>query len=766
MSFDIAPRIMIAAGIEHQFFRKPTPTGSAIDISEVYLWKWGTKRSLLPHVYQKCNMGTEVTGTYPDFTLSIPTRKLTYGYHDDDLYELIHKKYDLFIRDNPQIRVKCQWNEEDYLSEHFRERVLISSPNIHDGDLMGRLIKVNSWNAFTEIAEITCIADRQVLDECIGFEVPLSCENYPYITYSKVGQVYTFSYAGNIASPIATTTWRYKYEGVNTWTVGNVVTVPVKNTDVQLILTFSNGCPPITLNYKIIVQLKPTVTPTKVGNIIEAQENGTHELTVSDTKIYYSEDGTNWKLYETGIDINRLSSIVENVYFFAEVTYTTGDIRRSDITTVSTLPTTGECPDPDQFVYPPTVVITKTPQSYFFYRSGEFNGKAVYDRIQYREKGKNQEWSEYDNEIISLMKCWEVRRSIVWCDEGCPPYCSHVVESDCGACVNTLTPAITPTNAVCTHEQKWENPDVPASATWKVEPIDNSIHHIPSIRTWIEQNPGAPVEIKEKTVIWYRHNFRTEYVYTWNTGATIDTLEVSEAVGLVIGAQHLLTLDIEYQVGDTNDGLKAALEGRINSELGLLGFNNEQDYLLFVSVSGGATKTVNIGFVAKHNPTATWLGANIGTDVMATSTGNIASTGKEFQLESTSAPILENFSPYGTSFKVRFRVSTVDYFLNDAASNFNEMVANASSPILTDTLSTALNDTGKKYSLTGSMAGCAGTTTWLWLHGGVKKAESGTVISRVSTADVFIQANTEVILIAKCSSVGFCSYEKRAMLTI
>lgn len=758
-SFNIEPRILIAAGMQTLYYKK----GKTVYAATYRRFQGDNGQYEIGHVFQKCNQGIEITGTYPDFELVPDQRKIVYGHYDDDLFELIHKKYDLYIRDNPTLNIGVQWDSEDYMSEAFRERALIHSPNIHDGDVMGRITKINSYDARTGIAELEVIADKQAMDECLAFEVPLSCLNYPFITYSKVGLVYTFSYAGDIASTIDTVTWEYRAVGATGWTAGNIVTAPTKNTEVLMTMTFTNGCPPIKKIHLIVVQLKPEITVTKVGNLVEAQETGIHEISVSDTTIYWSEDGVNYKLYEVGIDVSK--STATNLYFKAVVTYSTGDQREVD-TVVLTDPEEGECPNPDLFAYPPSVVISKTPQSYFFYRTGEFNGLAAYDQIQYREKGKNQEWSVYDNEIISLQKCWEARRVLIWCDTGCLPYCSPVVESDCGACVTTSTLTITPSSAVCTHEQKFENPDVPASATWKVEPIDNSIHHIPSVRTWIEQNAGSPIEINELTAIWYRWNFRTEYVLTWNVGQTITSIEVTEAIGLVAGTQHTLDVNVEYESGATNDELNQAVYGAVQSALSALGFVEGENYILYVNVAGSGTKTLNLGFVAKHNPTGTWIGANNGADEMVTSTGNVTASGKEFQLETTSAPIVNNHSPYGTNFKLRLRVSTVDYFLNDASSNFFQMVANASSPILTDTLSASLSDTGKKYSLSGAISSCPGTTLWQWLYGGVKKSENGPVISRTNTATVFIQANTEIILIATCQSTGYCTYEKRSMLTI
>jgi len=761
ISYDIEPRILIAAGIENLYYLSPDKSLRTI---QYYLFNTSHKRSWVAHVYQKCNVATSASGTFPNHVLSIPARKITYGYHDDDLYELIHKKYDLYIRDNPTLAVKCVWNDEDYYAELFRNRARISSNNAHDGDIMCRIIKIDSHDCATGVTELTVVPDRHVLDECIGFDVPLSCKNYPYIKYSKVGTVYTFSLGGTIESPISAETWYYKAEGASGWSGGNVVTGPVKNTDVMVIITFSNGCPPITLRHKIKVQLDPSVTVTKVGNKVTAVENGTHDLTVSDTDILWSTDGVNWQLYEDGIDLNWLASTVKDIYFQAIVTYSSGEQRMSDITTASVAPVGGECPDPDVFAYPPSVIVSKTPQGYFAYRTGEYNGKIAFDNIQFREKDKGQEWVLYGFENLSLQKCWEFRRVLVWCQEGCLPYCSPVVTTDCGACTLSTTPAISPSSVVCTHEQKWENPVIPSSATWLVSIDNNAIHHTPSIRTWIEQNDGGVTEINERTVIWHRWNFRTEFIYSWNIGETVDTIQVSESVGFVLGAQHTLDVNVEYTSGDANDVLAAAVRGAVVAALGDLGFTEEQDFIIIVSVTGSTTKSLTVGFVARHNPTNTWLGINKGTDILATSTGNVSASGREFQLEATDQPILHNYSPYGTSFKVRFKVSPIDYFLDDSASNFNNMVPHTAA-ITTDTLSSGLTDTGTKVTLTGSNAGCPGTTLYQWLWGGVRKADNGAVISRTSSATAYIQSAREVILVTTCQSSGYCSQEKRIMLT-
>lgn len=769
LSFNIEPRILIAAGWEMLWYPTSKSATAIPDVARYDLFTFGQQYQLLPHVYQKCNQATGIQGAYPNIEYTYPDRKLAYGYFEDDLYEMIYKKYDLYFRDNPVINFRAILSPEDFYSENFRTRARIYSPNIHNGDLMGRISKVNSFDALTGLAELEFIADKQTMNECLGFEVPLSCNNFPTIIDTKVGQVHTFSVGGQIESDIDTETWQYRPVGRSWWTVGNVVNTPTQDTQVQLIMTFTTGCPSITLPYLIKVRLEPEITLTKVGNIVEAQETGTHELTVSDTKIYYSEDGNNWKEYNTGIDLTKITS--DNIYWDVVVTYSDGQ-ERSKQTVMSTQPNENDCPNPDLQQYPPTVIVSKIPgQSYFPYKTGEYTGCSVYDQIVYREKNKNQEWVVYSNEIISLQKCWEFQRRIVWCKEGCMPYCSPNVYSDCGACVSAATLGTTQSSATCTHEQKYENPDTPGSATWKVEPIDNKTYHIPSIRTWIEQNAGSPVEIQEQTVIWREWNFRTEYVYTWNIGYKVAMINVTVADTLGIGNQYSLNIQVPYESGNTNDQLTEALKSAIISQLSELEFSENLHYELYVSVTGTTTKTLNLGFLAKHNPVNSWIGINKGVDVLTaenpdTTFSTTSATGKEYQKESNSQPILNNYSPYGTNFKIRFKVSTVNYFLDDSASNFNSLVANASTPILTDILSTGLTDTGKKYTLGASFTGCPTTSIWQWLYGGVKKGELGIVFSRSDSATAYIQANTEVICLGTCQSTGYCVQEKRLMLTV
>lgn len=777
LSNNIAPRILIGHSYGPVYYEKVFSGNTSYSISTFSLWS-GKQKQIpewinLPIVSQKQNQATGISGVFPNQTKDIPTFKLTYGWHEDDLYQLIYKKYERDNRDLPRMTFEAVCSPEDYFGEHFRKRAVINSPDIHTGEVSGRIISITDYNPESGTAQFTFIPDNQTLNDCIGFEVPLSCENYPKIKITQVGQIFTISVNGSMTSGIQSTVIKYKYVDAVLWTTGSVIDTPLKNVDLNILITFDDGCRPITLNGLIIRQLKPSIGITKIGNKVTAQEIGVHELTVSDTEIFFSQDGVNnWQKYEAEIDISRWTNSF--IYFRTIVTYDTGDkAEAEEVFTVA--PAEGECPDPDAQQYPPIVSYAKTAQGYTLYKSGDINGDVGKDDIYFREKNKNQDWALYEvATILPLGKCYQFRRCIQWCNSECPIYCTAIGETDCGTCTGTLLSISESVSYVtCSMEQKYEHPTSAGVNKWAVVPVSDSIDHVPEVRTWIERNCGGTIsEITNKSIIWDRWNFRTEFIYTWNTGYKLKEINVHKADSLGIGANLMIPLDIIYTSGDDNSLLEEAIKERIRTYLSVNeDLIEEINYKLWITVTGTSTKTLNLGFVAKHNPVNTWIGIRLGVDVMNieapdTSISSVNGSGKEFQLTTTTAPILENWSVYGTQFKIRFRISTVDYFLDDSASNFNLFVPLSNPAILTDTLSTVLTDTGKKFTLSASLPGCSGTPTWKWLYGGVKKYLSGKTIGYTSSQEVYVGATIDVMILATCPTATYCTYEKLIKLTV
>lgn len=781
-SFNIAPRIFFFGGYTPLYYRRVYDDGtySAQEVT-YFLWDKNTLNVKCPNIWQVPLQATSVTGVYPNQVFVIPDKKIAYGDFSNDLYQMIYKRYDRDLRDLPTMTEKVNITEDDFISEDFRDRALIDSPNIHTGDLLGRVVKLSSFDTETGNGEITFIADNQISNDCIGYEIPNLCQNYPTLKITKVGTVYTLTREGTVGSAIASTVFKWKYLQAFTWNTSNSVNTPIDNVQVLMIVTFSDGCPPITITGYIAVNKYPDLVFTKIGNIFEAEDVAAYGLTVNTTTIIYSYDNINWILYQGPIDLKDATA--ENILFKVKTTFTeAGSTPGEKDFTYSISMHESECPDPDQQAYPPTVAFSKvkngTLYGYSLYKVGEYSGLDAIDYLRFREKGKNQAWVDYDNRILSqklngVMVIWEIQRVIVWCtDKGCPPYCSPIIEIDGSDYTDTLLPVVESgtTGVTNTHTQKWEHPDTPGLNEWKVVPLNNEIYHVPLVRTFIEQVGAATSNINVRNYIWDRWNFKTEYIYTWNIDYKLNKLQLHLANSGGIGAQLTVILNITYQTGDTNDFLTVSIENAINEYLNTQGYIKDQNYQLIITLTGTTTKSLKISFVAKHNPTDTWIGIYAGTDVMETESPavvivNIAGTKAEFQITTTSAPIVENISPYGTSFRVRLNVSAVNYFLNDSASNFNLLVALSPCPIVPTTLSDVITDTGKKFSLSASLTGCGGTSTFIWMYAGLEKGGSGKVISYTSSAIVYTNVIQDIKILGSCSSATHGTYEKLIRLT-
>jgi hypothetical protein len=781
-SFKIAPRCLYFGGYSSLYYPRIYSDGSvSAQAVEAFIWDKTNLTIKFPNVWMVARQSTSVSGVYPNQTFNIPIEKICYGNDQYDLYQLIYKKYDRDFRDLPTMNFKVEVSDDDYISEDFRDRALVNSPNIHTGDLLGRVIKMSGFDPEKRTADILFIADNQVSDDCIGFEVPNLCQNYPELVITKVGNTYTFTLGGTYGSTPNTPVFKWKYKQAFTWNTSNSVTTPIDNVEVLMIVTWTDGCNTITVPGYIAVNKNPKLQFTKEGNILTAEDVGEYGLTVDTTKIIYSYDGTNWILYQEPIDLTNSTNT--KILFNTVTTFTeSGSTPGIEDTAYQIEMHPDECPDPDSQPHPPTFAWTKVKNGnvygYSLYKVGSYSGLDAIDKIKFREKGKGQEWTEYNNNILSQVLngskvIWEIQRVIIWCtDRGCPPYCSPIIEIDGNDYTDTLL-TITEsgtTGTTATHEQKWENPD-DASNNWKVVPIDDEIYHVPELKTYILQTIGMSTSnLNVRNLIWDRWNFKTEYVYTWNIGYALNYLELHTADTGGIGSQLTVPLNITYNSGDANDYLSTAIQNAIDNYLNGQGYIAQTNYYLIVSVTGSSTKTVKISFVAKHNPVDTWIGVYAGTDIMQTQdsmavTATTNGTKAEFQITTTSAPIVENYSPYGTQFKVRLKVSTVNYFLDDSSSNFNSLVALSPCPIVDQLMSAGTTDTGKKFSLSASLSGCSGTSSFIWMYAGLNKGGSGKVISYTNSAVVYSNVIQDIKILGSCDTATYCTYEKLIRLT-
>jgi len=313
-------------------------------------------------------------------------------------------------------------------------------------------------------------------------------------------------------------------------------------------------------------------------------------LTVDETTIIFSYDGINWDLYQGPIDLT--DSEEETIIFRVTTTFTeAGSTPGTGEFIYNIAMNEGECPDPDGEAHPPSVIAVKvktgSTYGYSLYKIGSYSGPDAIDLIKFREKGKYQQWVDYDNRVLAktlngVPVKYQIQRVIIWCnDNGCPPYCTPIVEVDGADCSDTLlTIDHTPTDETAAHEQKWEHPDTPGLNEWKVVPLEDEIYHVPLLRTFIEQTIGVSTSnLNIKNKIWDRWNFKTEYIYTWNVDYKVNQIELHSADTGGIGAQIVVPIDFTYTTGDSNDYLKTGLENIIHQYLNSLGYIDQVNYV-------------------------------------------------------------------------------------------------------------------------------------------------------------------------------------------
>ena len=761
ISYKIAPRIFFAEGWTRLYYPIYGSGGKGFNPIQII---FGEARNIkllnIPLVYQKQNQAIGLTGVYPNQVEVLPSKQLIYGTNDNDLYEKYYRQYNKSFENRPSYKLIKIVENDEYFQEDFRNRIIFDSSNLNTGELIGRLVKISNFDPVKRTADYLIIPDNQA-DEDNVFITPLVCDNYPEIVVTKVGTTYNFSIGGTYSSGISEVKFYYKFVKTGLGFIETTSLVnPLEDFNLKMIVKWDTDCPdsirevvihPFSKNPKLNVAVDPlyvTITDT-----------GVYDTGIFQIKIDWSLDNKTWYPYSEPLKRDLLSGDI--IYARETVTYTNGS-------TPSVVESTGfslkpSCPKSDD-VNAPGVMYVKTAQGYTLHKTGIVAFECL-DQIQVRQKNKEEEWRVYNErtEILSKQYCWEFRRYISYCGiDVCPDYCSPIFSTDCGTCSDTLLkPTETVSSELCTHLQKYEHPDT-ASNNWKATLINDDIYIIPEIKTYVKKDCGGVITNEHiKTIIYDRWNFKTLYSYTWNIDWTIDTIKVHVANSGGIGAQHTINVGVKYLSGMANDELIVLIESAIKSGLADIGFRDNENYILLVSVTGSTTKTLEIATVAKHNPVNDWIGIYAGTDDMIVlNTLNIAfsqsSSKKEFQLIPNSQPIVENVTPYGTLFRLKFRTNSLDLFLNDSSSNFNLLALNSIIPIIADILTTD-NDSGKKFTASATLPGCSGVPTWLWKYGGI-------AVSTTDTAMVYTNQNSILKIIAHCPDSGFCNYIKEINL--
>jgi hypothetical protein len=88
----------------------------------------------------------------------------------------------------------------------------------------------------------------------------------------------------------------------------------------------------------------------------------------------------------------------------------------------------------------------------------------------------------------------------------------------------------------------------------------------------------------------------------------------------------------------------------------------------------------------------------------------------EFQEIVTAAPTSKTIAPTGTEFIVKYKVGLTNKWVDDSASNFDNIVMNTTNAIVTEQISDVIDETNQEHYLSATIVGCT-TPSYIWKHG-------------------------------------------------
>lgn len=413
VQFKIKPRILYWHGNHQQFQNGTFATVRMFNTDSYYI----------PYACQ-LSQANSAAGGYP-----FPN--VIYGEDpaNKDLYNYFYKKWMFETTENLSLELLMFLKQNEYFRYNFRESYTFK---VLGRTVIGRLVEVRDFDTCNVTSTpIKLIPTKQSFSSCL--DVPnsgndLKClTNKPVLIITKVGTCFNFSLGGVSTSPIATTTFEYKYINSSTWNSATSLCNPTGAFEVRMIVDYSDDCPTLTrIQYVDPCGNAPTVTPNYnyLLECVTFVTGGVNSSPILSIVIEYSIDnGANWLPYV----LNSCEPISASAILWrATFTYDDG------------------CPAislDGSFVLPPdppdcsqTNADVMCTDLAMFIRSGIVSGRVALDIIEYRAVGSNDPWQIW-NEIDPVTPCpFEYRRVIFFCDDQCPTYCGPVHVCECDPC--------------------------------------------------------------------------------------------------------------------------------------------------------------------------------------------------------------------------------------------------------------------------------------------------------------------------------------------
>ena len=413
VSFKIKPRILYWHG-NHQQFQNGT-------FATVRLF--GTESYYIPYACQLSEANSAAGG--------YPFPNVIYGEHpaNKDLYNYFYKRWMYETTENLSLELLLFLKQGDFFRYNFRESYTFK---VLGRTVIGRIIEIRDFDSCkVGSTPVRIIPIKQSFSSCL--DVPnsgndLKClTNKPILIITKVGTCFNFSLGGSSTSPIASTTFEWKYITSGTWNSATSLCDPTGAFEVRMIVDYSDDCPTLTrIQYVDPCGNAPTVIPNYnyLLDCVTFVTGGVNSSPIDSIVIEYSIDnGVTWLPYT----LNSCEPISAGAILWrATFTYSDG------------------CPPIEltgSFVLPPnppdcsqTTADVMCDENGLFIRSGIVSGVIGIDFIQYRAVGSNDPWQIW-NELDPVSPCpFEYRRVILFCDDQCPMYCGPIHVCNCDPC--------------------------------------------------------------------------------------------------------------------------------------------------------------------------------------------------------------------------------------------------------------------------------------------------------------------------------------------
>lgn len=763
ISYNIGPRKLIAYGMSEQYaYVSDTnhQSGAVVQVVRIL----DQDLTAIPYAFMYPNGYTVFDSA--SSTLSKPEEKMIYGEDELDHYEMFYRRERRDFENRHKSTLNMLVPMDFFFSETFRNRKLAWGVG---GYVMGRFTSLNKYDLDTGLVEVDFIPDPLLSDDCVMYPEPVTCKNYPVLIVNKVGDTYYFSMGGINQSVISTLKFQYKYQD----DTGDFIDLdpaqlvnPTETFIVRMIVTYVGEDCHEEIRTRVVDPCgnTPDICFQLIGNCLTITECGSHNSTISNTIIQYTIGTAPPAIYTDCIDI---STIPKDTVIKVEITVTyVGGCKPVTVTDYYRVGNYKEsdCPEVDDVDTPGVVGVT-TAQGIELVRTGKYVCCAADDFIKYRKKGSNEEWKRWVDGLsptqqpypLTLNQDYEMQRVIIWCAKNCAPWCSPVYYAykTCSGTLN-YTDSITS----CTNTLKWVHPDT-GLTNWKVSILDDQRFFVPECKTYIERNCASVItQLNEKTIIYDRWNFRTQYQYSWQEDYRLESMEVHQNIAGTVGSTITIPLNITFNSGDSNDYLTLQIYNAVGSYLSTnYSAVNGTDFDFEVELIGtGSTRTLKLIWWAKHVVSESWIGAQAPGDLLYVRNpsdvqSTVASSKLEAQKDTTSIPVSTNKSECGNEFKVRLSAG-VNKFLDDSASNFDTFTAYATVAISATVLSALSTDTCNKHTLGVTFTCSPGPASYLWKDGEIVLGTSSTLVAS--------GVGKVITLIAIC---GSCAFKKLITLS-